>query len=155
MVTSRMRNTYKEGLRFEEATVAKILVIDDEPNVQTLLDMRLRQQGYDVLFADNGWKGLQLYRQEHPHVIVLDLKMPEPDGVTVLREIRSVDLAQPVIIFTGDTAPETERQVRALGVSEFIVKGSSMKLLVDTLKGILTPATLAMGASIVIETLAS
>ena len=155
MVTSRMRNTYKEGLRFEEATVAKILVIDDEPNVQTLLDMRLRQQGYDVLFADNGWKGLQLYRQEHPHVIVLDLKMPEPDGVTVLREIRSVDLAQPVIIFTGDTAPETERQVRALGGSEFIVKGSSMKLLVDTLKGILTPATLAMGASIVIETLAS
>jgi DNA-binding response OmpR family regulator len=135
--------------------MAKILVIDDEPNVQTLLDMRLRQQGYDVLFADNGWKGLQLYRQEHPHVIVLDLKMPEPDGVTVLREIRSVDLAQPVIIFTGDTAPETERQVRALGVSEFIVKGSSMKLLVDTLKGILTPATLAMGASIVIETLAS
>ena len=155
MVTSRMRNTYKEGLRFEEATVAKILVIDDEPNVQTLLDMRLRQQGYDVLFADNGWKGLQLYRQEHPHVVVLDLKMPELDGVTVLREIRSVDLAQPVIIFTGDTAPETERQVRALGVSEFIVKGSSMKLLVDTLKGILTPATLAMGASIVIETLAS
>ena len=155
MVSSRMRNTYKEGLRFEEATVAKILVIDDEPNVQTLLDMRLRQQGYDVLFADNGWKGLQLYRQEHPHVIVLDLKMPELDGVTVLREIRSVDLAQPVIIFTGDTAPETERQVRALGVSEFIVKGSSMKLLVDTLKGILTPAALAMGGSIVIETLAS
>ena len=155
MVTSRMRNTYKEGLRFEEATVAKILVIDDEPNVQTLLDMRLRQQGYDVLFADNGWKGLQLYRQEHPHVVVLDLKMPELDGVTVLREIRSVDLAQPVIIFTGDTAPETERQVRALGVSEFIVKGSSMKLLVDTLKCILTPATLAMGGSIVIETLAS
>jgi len=155
MVSSRMRNTYKEGLRFEEATVAKILVIDDEPNVQTLLDMRLRQQGYDVLFADNGWKGLQLYRQEHPHVIVLDLKMPELDGVTVLREIRSVDLAQPVIIFTGDTAPETERQVRALGVSEFIVKGSSMKLLVDTLKGILTPATLAVGGSIVIETLAS
>jgi DNA-binding response OmpR family regulator len=140
---------------FEEATVAKILVIDDEPNVRTLLEMRLRQQGYDVLFADNGWKGLQLYRQEHPHVIVLDLKMPELDGVTILRQIRSVDLAQPVIILTGDTTPETERQVRALGVSEFIVKGSSMKLLVDTLKGILTTATLAMGSSIVLETLAS
>jgi DNA-binding response OmpR family regulator len=135
--------------------VAKILVIDDEPNVRTLLEMRLRQQGYDVLFADNGWKGLQLYRQEHPHVIVLDLKMPELDGVTILRQIRSVDLAQPVIILTGDTTPETERQVRALGVSEFIVKGSSMKLLVDTLKGILTTATLAMGSSIVLETLAS
>ncbi|HXT67184.1 MAG TPA: response regulator [Nitrospiraceae bacterium] len=135
--------------------MAKILVIDDEPNVRTLLEMRLRQQGYDVLFADNGWKGLQLYRQEHPHVIVLDLKMPELDGITILRQIRSVDLAQPVIILTGDTTPETERQVRALGVSEFIVKGSSMKLLVDTLKDILTTATLAMGSSIVLETLAS
>jgi DNA-binding response OmpR family regulator len=140
---------------FEEATVAKILVIDDEPNVRTLLEMRLRQQGYDVLFAENGWKGLQLYRQEHPHVIVLDLKMPELDGVTILRQIRSVDPAQPVIILTGDTTPETERQVRALGVSEFIVKGSSMKLLVDTLKGILTTATLGMGGSIVRDTLAS
>ena len=135
--------------------MAKILVIDDEPNVRTLLEMRLRQQGYAVLSADNGWKGLQLYRQEHPHVIVLDLKMPDVDGVTVLRQIRSVDPAQPVIILTGDTTPETERQVRALGVSEFIVKGSSMKLLVDTLKGILTTATLGMGGSIVRDTLAS
>ena len=152
MLRGRMKHTRRV---FEEATVAKILVIDDEPNVRTLLEMRLRQQGYDVLFADNGWKGLQLYRQEHPHVIVLDLKMPELDGVTILRQIRSVDPAQPVIILTGDTTPETERQVRALGVSEFIVKGSSMKLLVDTLKGILTTATLAMGSSIVLETLAS
>jgi DNA-binding response OmpR family regulator len=152
MLCGRLKHTRRV---FEEATVAKILVIDDEPNVRTLLEMRLRQQGYDVLFADNGWKGLQLYRQEHPHVIVLDLKMPELDGVTILRQIRSVDLAQPVIILTGDTTPETERQVRALGVSEFIVKGSSMKLLVDTLKDILTTATLAMGSSIVLETLAS
>lgn len=135
--------------------MAKVLIIDDEPNVRTLLAMRLRHQGYAVLFADNGWKGLQLYRQEQPDVIVLDLKMPELDGVTVLKQIRSVDLKQPVIILTGDSTPETERQVRALGVSEFIVKGSSMDLLVDTLKGLLKPSTLAMGGWVVIETLAS
>ena len=120
--------------------MAKILVIDDEPTVHALLDMRLRHQGYDVLFADNGRKGLQLYRQEHPDVIVLDLRMPELDGVTVLKEIRTVDLKQPVVILTGDTSPETERQVRALGVSQFIVKGTSMKLLVDTLKYLLKSA---------------
>jgi DNA-binding response OmpR family regulator len=124
--------------------MAKVLVIDDEPNIRALLDMRLRHQGYEVLFADSGWKGLQLYRQEHPDVIVLDLRMPELDGVAVLKEIRSVDLRQPVIILTGDTTPETERQVRALGVSEFIVKGSSMKLLADTLKCLLKPSTLAI-----------
>ena len=135
--------------------MAKILVIDDEPHVRALLEMRLRHQGYDVLFADNGWKGLELYHQEHPDVIVLDLRMPELDGVTVLKAIRRVDLKQPVIILTGDTTPEVERQVRALGVSEFIVKGSSMKLLVDTLKCLLKPSTFAIGGSVVIETLMS
>jgi DNA-binding response OmpR family regulator len=117
--------------------MAKVLVIDDAPNVRTLLDMILRQQGYDVILADNGWTGLQLYRQEHPDVILLDLNMPELDGVTVLKQIRSVDLKQPVIVLTGDDTPEAEQRVRALGVSEFMVKGSSLDLLGHTLKRIL------------------
>ena len=114
--------------------MAKVLVVDDEPNVRILLDMRLRHHGYDVLFADNGWKGIELYNQDHPDVIVLDLKMPVMDGVEVLKQIRSVDLKQSVIVVTGDSSPETEREVRALGVSEFIVKGSSMYSLGSTLK---------------------
>ena len=81
--------------------MAKVLVIDDEPNVRSLLDTLLRPQGYDVILADNGWTGLQLYRQEHPDVILLDLKMPKLDGITVLKQIRSVDLTQPVIVLTG------------------------------------------------------
>ena len=124
--------------------MAKVLVIDDEPNVRTLLDMLLRPKGYDVMLADNGWTGLQLYRQEHPDVILLDLKMPKLDGLTVLKKIRSVDLKQPVIVLTGDTSPETERQVRALGVSEFIVKGFSLHAVEDTLKRFLkTPPPLS------------
>jgi CheY-like chemotaxis protein len=114
--------------------MAKILVIDDTPNVRVLLDILLRQQGYEVVLADNGWMGLQLYRQQHPDVILLDLNMPELDGLTVLKQIRGVDLNQPVVILTGDSNPETERQVRALGVSEFILKGSSLHLLANTLK---------------------
>jgi two-component system, NtrC family, nitrogen regulation response regulator NtrX len=133
----------------KRGTMAKVLVIDDEPNVRTLLEILLREEGYDVLLANNGWKGLELYRHEHPDVILLDLSMPEIDGVTVLKEIRRIDLKQPVIIWTGDATSETERQVRALGVSEFIVKGSSMKHLVDTLKCLLTPPTLAMDGSAV------
>jgi CheY-like chemotaxis protein len=121
--------------------VAKVLVIDDQPNVRALLDLLLRPKGYDVMLADNGWMGLRLYRQEHPDVILLDLNMPKLDGVTVLKQIRSVDLKQPVIVLTGDTKPETERQVRALGVSEFIVKGSSLHAVEDMLKRLLkTPS---------------
>jgi DNA-binding NarL/FixJ family response regulator len=87
----------------------------------------------DVILADNGWKGLQCYRQEHPDVILLDLNMPELDGVTVLKQIRAVDLKQPVIILTGDTNPETERQVRAIGANELVLKSASMHPLKDTL----------------------
>src|SRR5690242_4941653 len=66
--------------------MAKVLVIDDELNVRTLLDMLLRAKGYEVMLAENGWTGLQRYRQEHPDVILLDLNMPKLDGVTVLKK---------------------------------------------------------------------
>jgi DNA-binding response OmpR family regulator len=46
--------------------MAKILVIDDQPNVREFLEILLRQQGYDVVLAENGWKGLQLYRKNTP-----------------------------------------------------------------------------------------
>jgi CheY-like chemotaxis protein len=123
--------------------MAKVLVIDDEANVRTLINMLLTRLGYEVLLADNGQKGLELYRQEHPDVIVLDLRMPEMGGVEVLIQIRSVDLHQPVIIMTGDSRPEIEREIRTLGVSDFIVKGgSALRSLENTLKRlfpILTP----------------
>jgi len=117
--------------------MAKVLVIDDEPNVRALLDVLLRSQGYAVTLADNGWTGLQLYRLEHPDVILLDLNMPKLNGLAVLKQIRSVDSTQPVIVLTGDTNPEREQEVRALGVSEFIIKGSSLQFLEDTLKRLL------------------
>jgi len=114
--------------------LAKVLVIEDEANVRTLTEMHLKRLGYEVLLADNGWKGLDLYRREHPDVIVLDLIMPGMDGIEVLRQIRSVDLHQRVIVVTADSRPKREWEVRALGVSEFLVKGSSVHSLGDTLK---------------------
>lgn len=114
--------------------MAKVLVIDDEANFRTLTDMQLKRLGYDVSLADNGWKGLQLYRQEHPDVILLDVNMPGMDGIEVLKQIRTVDSTQPVIVLTGVRNPQTERQMRALGVSEFLGKDSSSRLLEETVK---------------------
>ena len=117
--------------------MAKILVIDDEQGIRHLLDTLLRRKGYDVVLADGGQKGLELFRRERPDVVVLDLKMPEMDGVTVLQQIRSVDLNQPVIILTGAGTPEREQQVRALGVTEFVEKEFSLHRLGDALKRLL------------------
>jgi DNA-binding response OmpR family regulator len=117
--------------------MAKILVIDDELGIRDLLDTLLRRKGYDVVVAESGQKGLDLFRQEHPDIIVLDLKMPEMDGLTVLRQIRGLDPRIPVIILTGAGTLETEQQVRAMGVTEYVEKEFSLHLLGDSLKRLL------------------
>ena len=117
--------------------MAKLLVIDDEEGIRNLLDILLRRKGYDVVLADGGRKGLELLRREHPDVVVLDLKMPEMDGITVLREIRSFDPKKPVIILTGAATPGMEQQVLALGVTEFVEKEFSLHRLGDALKRVL------------------
>ena len=117
--------------------MAKALVIDDEHNFRTILEMVLRSHGYEVLLADSGTTGLSIYQREHPAVVVLDLKMPGMDGIAVFQEMRRENPKQPVIVLSGDSSPETEREVRALGVSEFIVKGRSVHVLTDTLKRLL------------------
>ena len=127
--------------------MSKILVIDDEQSIRDLLDRLLRRKGYDVVLAESGRKGLELFRRERPDVIVLDLKMPEMDGLTVLRQIRSLNRSQPVIVLTGSRTAEMEQQVRALGVTEYIAKGFSLHLLGDALKRLLkTPHPTAQGA---------
>ena len=117
--------------------MAKILVIDDELSIRNLLDTLLRRKGYDVVLADSGGNGLELFRREHPDVIVLDLKMPGMDGLTVLRQIRSLDPKKPVIILTGAGTTEAEQQVRALGVTEYVEKEFSLHRLGDSLKRLL------------------
>ena len=117
--------------------MAKILVIDDEPGIRDLLDTMLSRKGYEVVLAESGRKGLEFFRRERPDVIVLDLKMPGMDGLTVLQQVRSLNPKQPVIILTGAGTPETEQQVRALGVTEFVEKEFSLHLLGDSLKRLL------------------
>jgi CheY-like chemotaxis protein len=117
--------------------MTKILVIDDEQGIRHLLDTLLRRKGYDVVLAESGRQGLELFRRERPDVIVLDLKMPEMDGLTVLREIKNLDPGKPVIILTGAGTAEAEQQVRALGVTEYVEKEFSLHLLGDSLKRLL------------------
>ena len=119
--------------------MAKVLIIDDEPGIRDLLDTLLSRKGYAVVLADGGRKGLELFRREHPDVVVLDLNMPEMSGVAVLRQIRTLQPAQPVIVLTGAGTPEQELHVHALGVQEFVEKEFSLHRLGDALKRLLMP----------------
>ena len=117
--------------------MAVILVIDDERGIRELLDTFLRQKGHDVVLAASGREGLKVFRRERPDVVVLDLNMPGIDGLTILQEIRNLHPSQPVVILTEAGTAEEKQQVRALGVTEYIVKQFALHLLGDSLNRLL------------------
>jgi len=83
----------------------KILIVDDEPDVVSYLEMLLRDNGYETISASNGREGIEVTRQERPDLVTLDVSMPEASGTRFYRDIRSdADLASiPVVIVTAVT----------------------------------------------------
>jgi CheY-like chemotaxis protein len=111
--------------------MVKILVIDDDRMNCDLLKAVLTRHGYEVHCATSGLEGLNLFRQHNPRVTVLDLRMPEMDGLTVLKEIRAMDPHAPVIILGGGATEVQENQARGLRVTDFVRKGLSLDVLVE------------------------
>lgn len=117
--------------------MTKILVIDDDKGVRRLIETYFRSKGYDVVLAEDGPRGLELFRQDQPDIVVLDLKMRGTDGLAVLHHIRRLKQEQRVIMFTGACEPTQEQQIRALGIAEIVDKGSSLHRLEEALKRVL------------------
>ena len=117
--------------------MATVLVIDDEEGIRNLLDTLLSRKGYEVVLASNGQRGLELFHRKRPDVVVLDLKMPQMDGLTVLQQVRQLNPTQPVVILTGAGTAEAQQQVRALEVTEYVEKEFSLHRLGDALKRLL------------------
>ena len=74
-----------------------------------------------------------MFKKERPHLTILDIDMPDIDGITVLREIRTIDPQAKVMIFTGGDSPSVEREARALGVTDFLQKGLALPPLAELL----------------------
>ncbi|HMS84380.1 MAG TPA: response regulator [Nitrospira sp.] len=109
----------------------KLLIVDDDQMNCDLLQELFSRQGYDVILATSGREGLDLFREINPKVTLLDLRMPEMDGLTVLKEIRAIDPHAPVIILGGGATDVHENQARALRATDFIRKGLSLDILVE------------------------
>ena len=106
----------------KEFTRKKILVIDDEPELLALMMELLTDEGYQAFIAANGADGIRLNELENPDLIVLDLRMPEMDGIETLRQIRKKDNKVKVVILTGYGSPDTIRDAADLNVSEYLSK---------------------------------
>jgi DNA-binding response OmpR family regulator len=114
----------------------KLLIVDDDQMNCDLLQNVFTRQGYHVITATSGREGLELFRTSSPRVTLLDLRMPEMDGLTVLKEIRAIDPHAPVIILGGGATEIQENQARALRATDFIRKGLSLDVLVEAVNRI-------------------
>ncbi|MFW6158472.1 MAG: response regulator transcription factor [Planctomycetota bacterium] len=100
----------------------KILICDDEPDVVAGLEHTLAEEGYEVVTALNGKDGLQKTMEEAPDFVVLDVMMPEMDGVAVCEELRRRGVKTPVIMLTAkDTEEEKVRGLEA-GADDYVTK---------------------------------
>jgi len=80
-------------------TAGLVLVADDEEDIRSLVALRLRRAGYDVVTAADGEEALRLARQTKPDLLILDVSMPVMDGLTVCRELQGQGAAAPPVIF--------------------------------------------------------
>jgi len=119
-----------------KSAAPRILVVDDEQAVLDLLVYNLRKAHYEVLTAEDGRKALDLARQAEPDLILLDLMLPEVDGLDVCRELRHTSKV-PIIMITA-RGEEVDRVVGLeLGADDYICKPFSVRELMARVKAVL------------------
>lgn len=109
---------------FESLQRKRILIVDDDEALVELLSRRIEQQGYETLTAGTGRAGLSLAYRHLPDLVVLDLRLPDTDGLSVCQEL--ADSPQtcsiPVIVLSGMERPDIVRRCRAAGCCYFVRK---------------------------------
>jgi len=128
-----MRDGLEEYMSVAEAYT--VLIIDDDQGVREVLADRLRlDEGINVLTATNGREGLNMMETKHPDLVLLDLQMPEKDGLTVLRECHAKGIHSPVIIITAHATMTHAIEAMRLGACDFVMKPFDLDHVVATCK---------------------
>lgn len=120
----------------------KILIVEDDESIRELVSTALLDAGHEVEVAANGAAGLVALEHAHPDAFVVDINMPEMDGLSFLEAVRArPDFAQsPTLMLTAQSAPEDIRRSLQLGAADFIGKPFDMRLLLRRLERMLHDA---------------
>ena len=116
----------------------KVLAVDDNRVFLNLLEDILKRKGYEnILTSTSGREALELIKKETPDLVLLDMKMPEMNGIETLKEIRKTNADLKVIMLTAADSTDLEREVREIGVSDFLRKELGIEVFLQTLDKVL------------------
>jgi two-component system alkaline phosphatase synthesis response regulator PhoP len=117
----------------------KILLVDDEPDILEFIRYNLEKEGYKVFTASNGVKAIELAQKENPQLIILDVMMPDMDGIETCNEIRKIDKLKNAVIAFLTARNEDYTQIAGFdaGADDYINKPIKPKVLVSRVKALL------------------
>jgi len=117
----------------------KILLVDDEPDILEIVGYNLKNEGYQVITATNGQEAIKIAKKKNPHLILLDIMMPEMDGIEACEKIRKIDTLENVLIAFLTARGEDYSQVAGFeaGADDYITKPIKPKVLVSKIKSLL------------------
>jgi two-component system, OmpR family, response regulator len=121
----------------------RLLLVDDEDNLRSMLEAALRHNGFDVAAVANGRDAIDVAMKESPDLIVLDVMLPDLDGFEVCRRLRADGLRTPVLFLTARDAIEDKVRGLTLGGDDYLVKPFSIDELVARTQAVLRRAGLA------------
>ena len=116
---------------------ARLLVVDDEPNIRELLSTSLRYAGFEVTAAANGREALDAAEEFQPDLAVLDVMLPDMDGFTVTRRLRSAGRHFPVVFLTARDGTEDKITGLTVGGDDYVTKPFSLDEVVARIRAVL------------------
>ncbi len=111
-----------------------VLIIDDEESVRNSLAGVMRDEGYHVVTAASGREGVELLEESQPSIALLDIAMPDMDGIETLRRLREIKPDMPVVMITGHGTIETAVRTTKMGAYDFIIKPPELEHLTLVVK---------------------
>ena len=135
--------TAQPRLTRTDGSPIRAVVVDDEDSLTDLLSMALRYEGWDVRIASTGQKALSVAREFRPDVMVLDIMLPDIDGMQVLSRLRADGLQTPVLFLTAKDALDDRVAGLTIGGDDYVTKPFSLEELVARLRGLIRRSTLS------------
>jgi two-component system OmpR family response regulator len=136
-MSSNPARTQGEALTRPDGTPIRILAVDDEQSLTELLSMAMRYEGWDVTTAGSGLSAVQAARDTRPDALVLDMMLPDFDGLEVMRRIRTEQPDIPVIFLTAKDAVDDRVHGLTAGGDDYVTKPFSLEELIARLRGLL------------------